>query len=275
MLNKFIINTNCIFDKIYSVKEHKEFQYLPDSFKEKVSLFVHDFDTTGTLFGEPGRNAIKIKDIDGMNVNIKAFKIPHIFNQFAYKFLRKSKARRSFENACYLLESGIGTPKPLAYFEYFSIFGLKKSFYISEHLECNLTFRELITNPNFPEHQKILIAATDFTFKLHENNILFKDHSPGNTLIKKVGDVYQFFLVDLNRMNFKTLTFEERIKNFSRLTPKKEMVRVMSNRYAELINRNPEEVFELMWKETKAFQYKFYRKKRLKKKLGLKKQFLF
>lgn len=271
MLTKFIINTNRIFDKIYSVKEHKEFQQLPEDFKKKVTRFVDDFDATGTLFGKAGRNAIKIKEIDGTNVNVKSFKIPHIFNQFAYKFLRKSKAKRSFENGNYLLSKGIGTPKPLAYFEYFSTWGLQKSFYVSAHLDCDLTFRELITNPNFPEHEKILIAATDFTFKLHENNILFKDHSPGNTLIKKVGDEYQCFLVDLNRMEFKTLTFEERIKNFSRLTPKEEMVRIMSNRYAELINRNGEEVFELMWKYTAAFQSKFYRKKRLKKKFLIKK----
>lgn len=271
MLCKFIINTNCIFDKIYFVKEHKEFSELSLDSKESITHFIHNFEKEGTHFIKPGRNSIKIKEIKGLTVNVKSFKVPHLFNQFAYKFLRKSKARRSFENACYLLEKGIGTPKPLAYFEYFSFFGLQKSFYVSEQLECDITFRELITNRQYPEWEKILIAATDFTFKLHENNILFKDHSPGNTLIKKQGDNYQFFLVDLNRMNFKPLTFEERIKNFSRLTPKEEMVRIMSNRYATLIQRDPDEVYELMWKHTKKFQDTYHRKRKLKKKLGLKK----
>lgn len=257
--------------KFISVQEHKEFVKLSPDFKESITHFIHNFEKDGTHFIKPGRNSIKLKEIEGLIVNVKSFKVPHIFNQFAYKFLRKSKARRSFENACFLLERGIGTPKPLAYFEYFSIFGLKKSFYVSGHLDCDLTFRELITNPQYPEWEKILIAATDFSFKLHENNILFKDHSPGNTLIKKEGYNFQFFLVDLNRMNFKKLTFEERIKNFSRLTPKIEMVRVMSNRYAELIQRNPEDVFELMWKHTKSFQGKYHRKRKMKKKLGLKK----
>lgn len=271
MLTKTIINTNCIFGKIYSVKEHKEFQQLPEDFKEKITLFVHHFDTTGTLFGKAERNTIKTKEINGVLINIKAFKIPHLLNQFAYKFLRKSKARRSFENATLLLENNIGTPKPFAYFEYHSVWGLHKSFYVSEHLNCDLTFRELITNPEYPEWKKILLKATDFSFKLHQNNILFKDHSPGNTLIKKKGNDYHFFLVDLNRMIFKTLTFKERIKNFSRLTPKRKMVEIMSKRYAELINRDEKEVFELMWKYTSKFQQKYYRKLRLKKKLGLKK----
>ncbi|MEX0997669.1 MAG: lipopolysaccharide kinase InaA family protein [Flavobacteriaceae bacterium] len=249
------------------MQEHKKFQPLPEDFKEKITRFVRDFDTTGTLFGKAERNTIKTKEFNGLTVNVKSFKVPHLFNQFVYKFLRKSKARRSFENACYLLEKGIGTPRPLAYFEYFSSFGLKNSFYVSEHLDCDLTFRELIDIPDYPNHEKILLAATDFTFKLHENNILFKDHSPGNTLIKKTGDTYEFFLVDLNRMIFKTLTFEDRIKNFSRLTPKKAMVEIMSKRYAELIDRDQKQVFELMWAQTEDFIKGFRKKKRIKNAL--------
>jgi len=257
--------------KFIPVKEHKEFQELPQSFQNQIIQFVRHFDKEGTLFGKVARNAIKIKDIEGVTVNVKAFKIPHLVNQFVYKYLRKSKARRSFENAKYLLEKGIGTPKPMAYFEYFNTIGLKKSYYISIHQECDLTFRELITNPDYPNRKFILRSMAEFTFKLHENNILFKDHSPGNTLIKKSENNYDFFLVDLNRMEFKLLSFEERIKNFSRLTPKKEMIKVMSERYAELIDRNPDEVFNLMWQYTQAFQNKFHTKKRLKKKFGLKK----
>ncbi|MCR9182416.1 MAG: Kdo domain containing protein [Flavobacteriaceae bacterium] len=253
------------------MKEHKEFSELSLDLKESITHFIHNFNTEGSHFIKPGRNTIKSNEILDLTVNVKSFKVPHLLNQFAYKYFRKSKARRSFENACYLLKMGIGTPRPLAYFEYFSSFGLKKSFYVSEHLDCDLTFRELITNPEYPDWEKILIEATDFTFKLHENKILFKDHSPGNTLIKKQGSNYQFYLVDLNRMSFKSLSFEERIKNFSRLTPKKNMVEIMSKRYAELIKRDPKEVFELMWKYTKKFQMKYHRKRKLKKKLGLKK----
>ncbi len=253
--------------KFIPLKEHKEFQEISEDLKEQITRFVHHFDTEGDYFIKPGRNSIKLKEMDGLTVNVKSFKIPHVFNQFAYKFLRKSKAKRSFENASFLLERGIGTPRPLAYFEYFSTLGLQKSFYVSEHLESDITFRELITNPDYPDWEKIIIEATDFTYKLHENNILFKDHSPGNTLIKKTETGYDFFLVDLNRMVFKPLTFEERIKNFSRLTPKEEMVQIMSNRYAQLINRNPEEVFNLMWRNIEKFNSWFKTRKKIKKVL--------
>ena len=200
-------------------------------------------------------------------VNIKSFKVPNIFNQIAYKFLRKSKAERSFEYANKLLSKGIGTPQPFAYFEFASPFLFKKSYYLSEHLQCDLTYRELTTNFDYPDYEEILRAFTRFTFQIHEKNILFLDHSPGNTLIKKGNDQFEFYLVDLNRMKFKSLDLDTRIKNFSRLTIHKSMVEVMSDEYAKLCGENYEKVFDLMWKSTEAFQRKFYRKKELKKKL--------
>jgi hypothetical protein len=102
---------------------------------------------------------------------------------------------------------------------------------------------------------------------MHEKSVYFKDHSPGNTLIVQHGQDYGFYLVDLNRMSFFDLDFESRMKNFSRLTPKKEMVNTMSNAYAKLSGEDFEKVFERMWFYTQQFQEKFHRKKRLKQKL--------
>ena len=68
-------------------------------------------------------------------------------------------------------------------------------------------------------------------------------------------------------MNFKKLDFEDRMQNFSRLTPKKEMVKIMADEYSKLIRIPKAEVFERMWFYTNEFQEKFFRKKRLKKKL--------
>jgi len=107
-----------------------------------------------------------------------------------------------------------------------------------------------------------------FSYNLHENGIEFLDHSPGNTLIKKDEEGnYQFFLVDLNRMNFyQKIDFDMRMKNLSRLTPKKEMIAIMSDEYAKLCHKSETEVFEKMWFYTNEFQEKFFKKKRLKKK---------
>jgi len=143
----------------------------------------------------------------------------------------------------------------------------KKSFYISEHQDCDLTFRELSRDFNYPNHNEILRAFTRFTFELHNKQVLFLDHSPGNTLIKKVDDSYAFYLVDLNRMQFKTLSFEERIKNFSRLTPHQYIVEIMSDEYAKCMQMDYDTVYNLMWKYTVEFQNKHLGKQQLKRRL--------
>ncbi len=233
--------------------------------RDKLTQVVSDFDSYEGGVGE--RNIIKIIEVDYQRINIKAFKIPNIINQIAYNFFRKSKAQRSFEYANKLIGFGVGTPKPLAYFEYTTFLLFKKSFYISEQLDCDLTYRELLTDLNYPNHETILRAFTRFTYSLHEKGIQFLDHSPGNTLIKKNGNRYDFYLVDLNRMNFGKMDFETRVKNFTRLTIHKSMVEVMSDEYAKCTGESYNEIFNLMWKETEAFQERFHRKIRLKKTL--------
>jgi hypothetical protein len=237
--------------------------------KEAIISFVDLFEINGKLLYGGNRNAIKIFSVDDAFVNIKSFKIPHLINKIAYRYFRKSKARRSFEYASKLLEYGIGTPQPIAYAENQTLFGLKESFYISEHLQADLTFRELVLDSNYADHENILRQFTKFTFDLHEKGVEFLDHSPGNTLIKKVADgSYIFYLVDLNRMNFHQLMdFDLRMKNFNRLTPKTEMLAIMSEEYAKLYHKKYEDVFSKMCFYSNDFQTKFHRKIARKKKL--------
>jgi tRNA A-37 threonylcarbamoyl transferase component Bud32 len=242
---------------------HKDYQYL----KDKLKIIIKNFLTSGELIGDGDRNKIKTFELNGNNISVKSFKIPNFINQIVYKYFRKSKAERSFEYANSLIKFGIETPKPIAFFENSSLLGLQESYYICEYLNYDLTYRELVTNPEYPNAENILRQFTKFTWKLHEKGVYFKDHSPGNTLIVQHEKEYSFFLVDLNRMSFFELDFEARMKNFSRLTPKKEMVQIMSDAYAKLSGDNFEKVFEKMWFYTQQFQEKFHRKKRLKQKL--------
>jgi len=218
-------------------------------------------------FNSGERNSIKKIKLSDKTLIIKVFKIPNIVNQIVYRYFRKSKARRSFEYATKLINLNINTPTPIAYLEYFTILGLKKSYYISEFVDCDLTYRELTLQSGSVENEVILRAFTKFTYELHEKEITFLDHSPGNTLIIKKNKGYDFYLVDLNRMKFGKLDFEDRMKNFSRLTPEKEMIQLMSEEYAELSGENFEKVFKSMWFHTQKFRKKFQRKLRLKKKL--------
>lgn len=234
---------------------------------EKIEAILSKFSLTGEILNDGSRNTIKIFDLDGRKVNVKSFKIPNLINKIAYRFFRKSKAERSFSYAQYLLSRKIGTPFPVAYAEERNWLTFGRSYYICDQLPYDFTFRYLIEHPEYPNFEEVLRAFTRFTYDLHEKNVEFLDHSPGNTLIQIHNQEYQFFLVDLNRMNFRRLNFEDRMKNFSRLTPKREMIEIMANEYAKITAWNEQKVFETMWRFTEEFQHKFYRKKRLKKRL--------
>ncbi|MCG9973255.1 lipopolysaccharide kinase InaA family protein [Christiangramia crocea] len=238
--------------------------------KPKIYECIENFQSEGEILYE-GRNVIKTFEVEGVQINIKSFRVPNLVNKIAYRFFRKSKAERSFVYASILKEKGIGTPDPIAYFEETSGLTFKRSFYVSRQVDYDLTYRELVSEPDFPQHEDILRAFTRFTFSLHENDVLFLDHSPGNTLIQLNNGDYRFYLVDLNRMVFTKLTDTERFLNFSRLTPKREMVEVMADEYAKLIGRPSSEVFAKMWFFTDRFQKKYWKKQKLKSFLKPKK----
>lgn len=235
----------------------------------KIQALIANFDTSGELLGEAVRNSIKIFDLDNKKVNIKSFKVPGILNSFIYRYIRKSKARRSFEYANKLLENGIGTPQPIAYFENFNVLGLADSYYVSEQLAADLMYRDLTWNPDYPNREEILRQFVRFSFNLHEKGIEFIDNTSGNTLIKKVGEnQYAFFLVDLNRMNFDTpMSFEKRIGNLSKLTSNEQMLVIMSDEYAKLSKKPYSEVHGLLQKESNKFIDSFNRRRRIKKKI--------
>lgn len=249
---KFIIN------HIYTAKQ------------SEIKRFISNFDVEGDLFVKGSRNTIKTFQLNDLILNIKAFKKPNFLNSFVYRFIRDSKAKRSYNYALRLLKSEIGTPQPIAFAEYTDGIGLGKSFYVCEHIVTEYTYRDLVQNPSLENHEAILRAFTVFCYKLHEAGVEFKDHSPGNTLIKINDDnSYSFYLVDLNRMQFHAqMSFEQRMYNLRRLTPKKEMIAIMANEYAKLYTQKSEhEIFELLWHLTSEFQMKFHRKQKLKKQI--------
>lgn len=238
------------------------------SLEVELRQIIKAFDNTGESIYDGTRNSLKKFVLQDKKVIVKAFKKPNLINKIVYRFFRPSKAERSFLYAKKLESLDIRTPKAVAYFENSSFIFIKDSYYISEFLNSDLTYRELITIPNYPDKEMILQQFTAFTKQLHDKGVLFKDHSPGNTLIKKTGEgCYAFYLVDLNRMAFKDLTYRERIANFARLTPQKEMVRSMAYSYAALSNFDREEVFRLMWEETEKFQNKFHKRRRIKRRI--------
>ncbi len=216
--------------------------------KEDILSVPLSFDAATEILGNE-RNVVKIMTIGGIRCNVKKFKRPNIINQFVYAYVRKSKAERSYLNAGFLLNHGILTPEPIAYIVYQNLYGVTDSYFISLQLDFDFEFRALWHD--WPDDiEEILKAFTQFTFDFQQKGILFKDHSQGNTLIKRrpIGG-YDFYLVDLNRINFRKLNRKEGILNFSRLALKGKYLDIVAKEYARLTNDDYVSVRDILLKK--------------------------
>lgn len=216
-------------------------QVAPNYSKNKVKEIVESFDHSGKTHWKK-RNTIKVFEVGTEQWNIKSFKVPHLINRLAYKYVRKSKARRSFEYASILLNKNILTPAPIGYVENSNVAGLLNSYYVSNNLNYDFCFEDLM-DEDFPDRVNILEKFTEFTHLLHENEIHHLDHSKGNTLICKTGEgSYDFYLIDLNRMKFEKLDYQQRIDNFNRLSLSPSMIQIIGRKYASIIGLDENKV---------------------------------
>ncbi|MCK5814195.1 MAG: hypothetical protein KAH03_08040 [Cocleimonas sp.] len=222
---------------------------------------IDDYFQNATQILHAERNEIRSVRFNDQDYVIKSFKIPHIVNRFAYRYLRSSKAERSYQ---YSLKLGEETcPEPVAYIERFQSVGLSRSYFISRHFHYDFTIRPLLDDDAFEGRTEILQKFAEFTYGLHQRGILHRDYSPGNILIKKCVDNYQFNIIDVNRMQFKRLNLRDRLTNFARLMVDDTTMKVMLDRYAQIIDKPQDEIL------AKAIGYRdqFADRRQLKNKL--------
>lgn len=98
------------------------------------------------IFSEEGktiykaRNEIKVFEVDGVELNVKRYRIPLLINRVIYRFFRQPKAVRAYEYALRLVAKGFETPAPIAY-----ILFRKKGFWNIVILSvCNPAIRHCI-----------------------------------------------------------------------------------------------------------------------------------
>ncbi len=235
--------------------------------KNECLGIIERFGETGETVDDRGRNVIKKFEFPGLTVNVKSFKPPHLINSFVYKYFRKSKARRSFEYAQELLNRGIKTPEPIAYFEYLGLWGLGKSFYFSRHLLYDYTFYDLRDNCRKPVFEDLLRQFSRFAYELHERGVYHKDFSAGNILITHQEEESSFYLIDLNRMKFIDLDVDLRMKNLSRLTEDPEVLGIIAEEYAKVSGWDFEMLNGKLMHYTAQFRKKYNRRMNLKHKL--------
>ena len=206
------------------------------------------------------RNELKILTCSDIEIVVKSFKIPNIFNKVIYTFFRDSKAKKSYYNSLKLKDF---TPKPIGYIEFFKNGLLDESYFISERFDYDFTIREPLLDSNFIQREQVLQAFARFSFSLHNEGIFHKDFSPGNILIKKKNNSYSFKVVDINRMRFLTLTVNDRARNFSKLWASDKDLNIIATEYAKNAKLDEDFIHKALYYSHKNKQVKNF-KKRLK-----------
>ena len=203
-----------------------------NDFKEFILNIKENF-TESLNSIHKARNEIKIINHEDKELVVKSFKVPNFINKLVYTFLKDSKAKKSYDNSVKIIDF---VPSPIGYIEFTKNGLLADSYFVSENFKYDFTIREPLTNDNFEDKAKVFKEFAKFTYDLHEQNILHLDYSPGNILIKKGEESYIFKIVDINRMTFKKLSLDERLKSFYMLWAKDDDMKTIVKEYAKLVN---------------------------------------
>jgi len=210
-----------------------------------ISQLPEEFSRSGeTIF--KSRNEVKVFTVGNFQLNVKAFKIPNIINRFAYVYFRGSKAARSYRYARKFLSLGIATPMAIGYVDCIENGLLRESYYVSVHYRNEFTLREVL-NYQVADHDAILRQWVRFTYEnLHRNNIFHLDYSPGNTLICRKGNEFDFQIVDLNRMRFGPIDFARGLCNFRQLDTDRQTLELLAAEYASLCHKDAGKAMKIL-----------------------------
>lgn len=207
------------------------------------------------------RNELKIINFSDTDTVVKSFKVPHLLNRVVYTFFKKSKAKKSYE---YSLKISDFTPKPIGYIEFYDSGLIQESYFISEKFDYDFTIREPLLDADFKARDEILGAFARFTYELHEAKILHQDYSPGNILVKRDGNSFTFKVVDINRMEFRALSLNERLRNFNKLWANDKDIEIMAIAYARVSKEDENSCVNTALTYNRNHMKKINMKKRLK-----------
>ncbi len=210
------------------------FQNFASILKDVKSLFKMNGKTI-----HKARNELKVIALGNVECVVKAFRVPNIINQFAYAYIRKSKAYKSFHNASRLQALHVTTPEPIGYIEFYKTGLLKESFFISKHYPYELTMAN-VRDDTLHDKEAILKAFARFTYGIHQKGVWHVDYSGGNILINRKKDGYEFSLVDINRMIFCTISGYEGLQNFDKMWFDNASLNIIAKEYASLADLDPE-----------------------------------
>ncbi|PHR59445.1 MAG: hypothetical protein COA44_00440 [Arcobacter sp.] len=237
-------------------KLHPSYQH----FKEDIFHIKEIFSKDNEIIHK-ARNVLKVIPLHGIQTVVKAFRIPNAINQFAYAYIRKSKAYKSYFNALKLQELQVSTPSPIGFIEFYRNGFFKESYFLCEKFDYELTMAEIRDNPP-KDKDAILKAFTSFSYEIHKKGVWHVDYSGGNILINREQGQYKFSLVDINRMEFRDINNYEGLENFNKFWFNEKDLTSIAKEYALLAKLDEKKaISEIIFQDKKLKNHVLRRRK--------------
>lgn len=233
------------------------------TFKEKLFDIKKIFQKNDNTIHK-ARNEIKIIEINNTKCVVKAFKVPNLFNRIIYTFFKDGKAKKSYNNALRLKKLNVDTPDPIAIIEFYQYGLLSETYFISLYEPYDFTIREVFRR-EVENYKQLLKKFTEFTYMIHKKNVWHEDYTSGNILITKTNESYKFSLVDINRMKFRSISWEEGLSCFKKFWAREEDLKIISNVYSKLTKIDKQTSLHFLLDTSRKFQKKANIKKLFKK----------
>lgn len=237
------------------------------AFEAEIARLPETFDTQGELL-HSGRNTVKrFVRADG-NWVVKRYKRPNLVQRIAYTFFKPGKAERAYRYAWMLLEKGISTPEGIAYIEIKKGGLIEDCYFVSTECTDIPLYPELVDTPDYDRALADTLAV--FIVHLHSLGILHGDLNLNNILYRVAdGGQLHFTLIDTNRSHFKAiLSSKECLENLKRVTHRRDLLKYIIGKYAELRGWNPDVCVHFVLEALKRFEKRREWKRRLFGKAG-------
>lgn len=186
-----------------------------------------------------GRNLNVLISIAGQNVVVKSFGRQWVLKDLIDGF-RGSKAKRTWRAATVLSSEGVGTPFPVAFLECWKSGRLVESYFISEHQDNALSFKDellrlLKTDSECEKLMTLLETVATAVRKMHRAaGVRHNDLGNQNIMVLRDGMSAwkNVMFVDLNRATITNrLSVRAAARDISRIYLPSEMLRVFVDMY--------------------------------------------
>jgi predicted unusual protein kinase regulating ubiquinone biosynthesis (AarF/ABC1/UbiB family) len=124
---------------------------------------------------------------------------------------------------------------------------------------------DVLYDETFNDRDSVFKQFAKFTYEIHDKGVFHSDYNHGNILFKNNKGIYEFSLVDVNRMKFMTLNDSLRMKSLCRLATDLSTLKLIVKYYHKVANRDFSYLLGLLTKHFDKFKRRQKNKQRLKK----------